>query len=91
MSAARSGAARHDPNDPTPDEVTQAVHEFEHSDRLLLSPARMLPYSEKWVAVCRGDIMVDSDLHSLVSQLRGRGLPLGLVAIRFIEKDGVAA
>ena len=49
----------------SPDEasvLTRAFHAFEDSDRALLCPSKMRPYSDKWVAAFNGDIVADSDL-----------------------------
>jgi len=72
-------------------EMERAFHAFESADRLLLSPTNMRPYSGKWVAAFNGDILADTDLNSLVARLREKSIPLAWVAIRFIEKDGMAA
>jgi hypothetical protein len=91
MSAARIGGPRNGRNKPTTKEVATAMPMFEEADRLLLSPGRMRPYSGMWVAAVNGDILADTDLQSLTNQLRERGVSLHMVAIRFIEKDGMAA
>jgi hypothetical protein len=74
------------------DEISRALQEFAQSDDLLPSPDRMREFSDSWVAVCKGNVLaVAKDLNVVRDQLHREGLPLGTVAIRFIEKDGIAA
>lgn len=88
MSAVRPMAHK-----PAPDQssLEMAFRAFENADRLLLSPQKMKPYGGKWVAAFNGDIIADQDLISLENRLRERGVAMGFVAIRFIEKDGQAS
>jgi hypothetical protein len=82
------------PDSGTPSSVgaAQSRHDFLMSDRLLLSPQDMREYSNRWVAIYRSEVKaVDENYDDLMKRLLGLGLPLGSVAIRFIEKDGMAA
>ena len=73
-------------------ELGQDRHDFLISDRLLLTPQRMAQYSDRWVAAYNGEVKVfDESYDGLMDRLRASGLPLGSVAIRFIEKDGMAS
>lgn len=91
MSAMMKGSRRQNSAEKSPQQIIQAIHQFSEADDLLLSPDRMREYSGKWVAAYKGDILADTDLNSLMAQLQMRDIPLGLVPIRFIEKDGTAA
>jgi hypothetical protein len=88
MSAVWAGAQQPPPGLPS---LETAFRAFEEADRLLLSPQKMQPYGGNWVAAFNGDIIADPDLISLQNRLREKGISLGFVAIRFIEKDGQAA
>jgi hypothetical protein len=73
-------------------ELAQSRHDFLISDRLLLTPEQMVKYSDHWVAAYNGEVKVfDESYDRLMGRLGAIGLPLGSVAIRFIEKDGMAA
>ena len=74
------------------DEISHSAEEFARSDALLLSPDLTRPYAGCWVAAYQGKIVVASDdLTTLTSQLMTNKIPMATVAIRFIEKDGIAA
>ena len=75
----------------TSDDLIGAIDEFASADRMLLHPDRTRQYAGMWAAAYDGEILADTDLHALTSRLEQRGLPLGRVAIRFIESDGIAA
>ena len=73
-------------------ELAQSRHDFLVSDRLLLSQSDMRQYANQWVASYGGRVeAADEDLNNLIRQLRERNLPVERTAIRFIEKDGMAA
>jgi hypothetical protein len=74
------------------DEISRSLQEFAVSDKMLRSPHLMRPYTGKWVAAYQGKVIVVSDdLVAVQSRLRVDKIPLATVAIRFIEKDGIAA
>jgi hypothetical protein len=90
MDAAR--AKRGPSGDSSPRNLAEALREFSVSDDLLLSPSRMVQHSDNWVAALGGSVVaVSPDLGSLVDQLNRESIPLCRVAIRFIEKGGMAA
>lgn len=92
MSVSSKREVRPGPGAPSPAQLAQSRHDFLVSDRLLLSPEQMMEYSDHWVAAYRGKVeLVDEDFDSLMDHLKARGLPLGSVAVRFIEKDGMAS
>ena len=73
-------------------ERTRIMRSFAKSDDLLLSPDDMLPYSESWVAAFEGRVVVTAQhLASLMEQLDALSIPRGEAAVRYIEKDGMAA
>jgi hypothetical protein len=73
------------------DEISRSLKDFEASDNMLLSPSLMRPHANNWVAVHGTRIAaVASTLSDVRDQLRREGIPLTEVAIRFIEKDGLA-
>lgn len=77
---------------PSYGELAQRRHDFLVSDRLLLSPDRMVPYAGQWVGAYEGEVKASDDaLAGLLNRLKILGLPLEAVAIRFIEEGGMAA
>jgi hypothetical protein len=73
-------------------ELAQSRHNFLVSDRLLLSPEKMVVHSGRWVGAYQGEVRaVDNTLEGLLGRLQGLAIPLQAVAIRFIEEDGMAA
>lgn len=63
---------------------------FGASDRILLDRARMLPYSNSWVACFNQEIVAtDAELDGLFAKLDKKSLYA--TAIRYIESDGMAA
>ena len=92
MSAALAGRwPVREPTQSLPGETGRAIDAFEIADTLLMGCDRMRPFAGKWVAAYDGLIIAHADLHALVAELTAKGLPLGEVAIRFIENDGIAA
>ena len=76
----------------THQEISRSLDEFAKSDEVLLSPALMCRYSGNWVAVFRGRIVaVAPELDIIRDKIHREKIPLGTVAIRFIEKEGMAA
>ena len=73
------------------EEISKSLQDFGESDDLLLSPDLMRPHANNWVAVCGAQVVaVAPTLPDIRDQLRREGIPLARVAIRFIEKDGLA-
>ena len=71
------------------EDVVKRLEEFSLSDRLLTSGNIPEEHREKYVAAYKGEIAgSDIDLESLLDALRSQNIPLGTVAIRWIEKDG---
>ena len=76
----------------TYEEIEASMAEFELSDKLLLSPDKMLQYSNKWVAAYKGEVVAfDDDLPAVRTELTEKQIPLGTIAIRYIEADGKAS
>jgi hypothetical protein len=72
--------------------AANALREFRLSDDLLLSSAHMGQYSDNFVAAYKGQVVgVSPSLTSLIDQLNREAIPLRTVAIRFIEKGGMAS
>lgn len=92
MSISRMLKAQPGPETPTSVEFAQRRHEFLISDNLLLSPDLMAEYSDHWVAAQGGKVRAaHKSLDALLDVLKDLDIPLVATAIRFIEKDGMAA
>lgn len=76
----------------TSEEFFARADEFTSSDDMLLSPGLMKDYPDQWVAAYKGKIVGTSAcLGELMARLRTAEIPLGHTAIRYIEKNGMAA
>ncbi len=74
------------------DEISKSLKDFEVSDNMALNPEVMRSHTNNWVAVHGGRIAaVASTLSDIKDQLDREGIPLTEVAIRYIEKNGIAA
>jgi len=73
-------------------DISKSLQDFGTSDDVLLSPRQMQQYANNWVAVHHAQVVaVTSTLPAMREHLRTDGIPITEVAIRFIEKDGLAA
>jgi hypothetical protein len=73
-------------------DISKSLRDFGASDDTLLSPGQMQQYASNWVAVHGAQVVaVASTLPAIREQLRTDGIPIAEAAIRFIEKDGLAA
>ena len=73
----------------TANEIAASMEKFARSDSVLTSGNVPVEHREKFVAAYDGGIVGSApDLVALLDILRARNIPMGTVAVRWIEADG---